>query len=901
MTARPLHIAWMSLMTLLLAGCAREPVPFQEEGLGLQLTVRCDAPVQTRAEGEEKDGEQAYNENLIQSVDFLFYPGEDPDAGTDAVHHIRKVLDKDPMQAGLWEVTFNLVVKKEDIGKIFSAAHDNKATIYALVNFDASFIGDLSETSAADLATRRITTDFAKTELNNVQPSFLMDGKAVVTYDEHGTPNASGEISVKRFASKLTIALNVANQVVLKHAENLHDPDEVWTPVLHSMRLYLVDGIQSVVLSHDGSLPDDRPVDPDPAYFSYGDQEQSKRAFLRENNTPYLETETEFTGSGEKTYYNTWPMYSYPASWSSALPDHSQIDYSNGLPPEPPYFKLEMDWRREALNGYTYDRRKYYYKIFMPFNEFKRNNWYGFYVDVSILGSETDEGKTVLEPTCYLLDWQNKSLAINKYATISKARYLSVDKTTWDINNMTTLTIPFLSSHNVTVVDGSVTATRPYYGEITKSQPVGSYHTKLHGWIRQKDENNYYLDFNGQPSGNEVYEPSNWLSNTSTSIVLNHSLVNDYSQDDFDYSPYTIDFDIVHADLADDPTSHTYSQYLRHITIVQRPAIYIEKLLNRDTEIIPINSDNPYGYRDGTLPWADKPWGYVYVNGGRFVRWDKKDNAVSSDPFFSLTTNNTKKEYQWQTVWYTGGSRDLFDIHVTVLPEDSQFVIGDPREDEVNNLDSEDLYPNLYKFTVDGKNSTEIWNNLVILERVRIGTDEYKETSPGVYQRIGFNEADALYGDEPRRSLKWYYPTEKSTRTENMLAPSYRIASKFGGTEFGGNYFGDISKDYAEYRCAAYQEDGLPAGRWRLPTKAEIHFIAQLSAKRAFEPLFSNATYWSANGAIQVNNSSVSNSNKTTALLRCVYDSWYWDKLDGREGDPRRDDPTVFIWGDRER
>ena len=48
----------------------------------------------------------------------------------------------------------------------------------------------------------------------------------------------------------------------------------------------------------------------------------------------------------------------------------------------------------------------------MPFDELQRNHWYGFYVDVSILGAETDEGKAVLEPTCYLLDWQNKSLAL---------------------------------------------------------------------------------------------------------------------------------------------------------------------------------------------------------------------------------------------------------------------------------------------------------------------------------------------------------------------------------------------------------------------------------------------------------------------------------------------------------
>ena len=473
---------------------------------------------------------------------------------------------------------------------------------------------------------------------------------------------------------------------------------------------------------------------------------------------------------------------------------------------------------------------------------------------------------------------------------------MSADKTVWEINNLETLSIPFLSSHNVTVVPGTVKATRPYYGAIDNTRKVGSYYDRLHAVIKQKDADNYYLDFCNQPSGKEAYEPSNWLSNTSTSIVLSHPLQNDYSQKDFDYSPYTIEFDIVHEDLADNPGTHTYEQYVRHITIIQYPGIYINKLTNRDTDIIKKGGSNPYGYADGEAPWLDKPWGYVFVNGGRFIRRDNITNSTSADPYYHLTTDLTRKEYQWQTVWYTGGSRDIFDIHVTVLPESSGFVIGDPREDKVNNLDDPDTYKNLHEFTVDGKTSDDIWNNLSYLETIRSTTD-YPEVAPGVYRRTGFNKADALYG-EPYRSLQWYYPTDKSTRTEKMVSPGYRISTKFGGTEFG-----NISREYAEYRCAGYQEDGFPAGRWRVPTKAEVHFMAQLSANDTFqEVLFGTTVYWSANGAISVGNGTVSNSTSNAALLRCVYDSWYWDKIDGlNPEDPRREDPTQFIWGDKER
>ena len=889
------------MSVLILAGCVKESV-YSFDGPGIQLTVRCADIPQTKADPQDKDGVQAFNENLIKSVDFLFYPGENPPADADAVFHVRKELDKDPMQSGIWEAIFNIVVKKDVIGQIFPGGDNSKATIYALVNFDRSFIDDLSHTSRADLAAeRRIVNDFAGDEQDYIQPKFLMDGKSVVTYNEDATPNVSAEIEVSRFASKLTMAINVTQRVVLKHRESIQEntqestqePDEVWTPVPHTARVYLVWGVKSVLLSNDGSLPDATPDDPNPEYFSYSSS-ATRRPFVKDNGTPYLDTET----VGDKVYYNTYPMYSYPTSWNnSVMTDPATIDYTQGLPPEAPYFKLEMDWRREPENGYAYDRRKYYYKVYMPFSEFRRNSWYGFYLDVSILGSETDEGNAILEPTCYLLDWQNKALAINKYAVISKARYLEVEKKNWDINNMEQLVIPFISSHNVAIVPGTIEATRPYYGTDTTSLP--RYDDKKHAWIKKNNaDGTFYLDFNGQPSGQEKWEPSNWIIPQSTSIRLDHPLVNDNTKDDFDYSVYTIEFDIVHTDLLNAPQSQTYSQYVRHIKIVQRPGIYIDRLQNSDTKI---RKRNPNDTKEKTLhgydplddiPWTNYPWGYVYVNGGRFIRHDTNSINGKEDRYYSLSTDNNKKEYQWQTVWYTGGSRDIFDIHATVLPANSNFVIGDPRTATVDNLTDPYRYAGLYIFEADGPTSEARFQDLLVLETVRANSEEYPDG-----RRVGFNKADALFGD-PYRSLQWYYPTERSSRTENMVAPSYRISSKFSGIEFEPA----LTLPYAEYRCAAFQEDGFPAGRWRLPTKAEVHFIAQLSAKKFFEFLFNDGgVYWSANGAIKISGSSVVDVTNQNALLRCVYDSWYWDKVDGLEGDPRHNPRDKFVWGDMER
>ena len=213
------HMVLLVLGAFLMMGCTRETVP-SLEGPGITLTVRCDDAVPTKADPQLKDGETSFNENLIQSVDFLFYPGADPDAGTDAVYHIRKELEAGPVQASLKEATFHLKVKKDIIHQIFTEANGFRATVYTLVNFDASFVEDLSLTSRTDLAARRILTDFSRTETDYVQPSFLMDGMAVLDYHENAAPNVDGTINVSRFAAKLTVAVNVAGEVQLKHLEN---------------------------------------------------------------------------------------------------------------------------------------------------------------------------------------------------------------------------------------------------------------------------------------------------------------------------------------------------------------------------------------------------------------------------------------------------------------------------------------------------------------------------------------------------------------------------------------------------------------------------------------------------------------------------------------------------------
>ena len=484
------HILFV-LPLLLVTGC-KDVLELEKPASGLVLTVCCEDPSLTKSTPEE--GETRFNENLIKSVDFFFYPGETPDEDAKAVYHHREDLDEDPVKhtGDKWEATFTLVLPRVVAEQIFIAEKDLKATVYAVVNYNGEPL--TSTSSLSELGDIAIVTDFAATERDFIQNNFLMDGKTVITYNESASTSASGTIYARRFAAKMTTAISVANQVNLKSADN--QAEEIWVPVLHTMRIYLVDGAKNVTLGTESSKNNTSPE-----YFTYSDQ---RRPFLKDNGETYLSTTPKNPELGEKVYYNTYPMYSYPVKWSNGKPDYTQP-----LPAQP-YLKLEMDWRRKEENGYSYDRRKYYYKVILPTSSLERNNWYHFNIDVSILGSESDEDKAYLFPTTYyILDWQNKDVPIDKYAVISKARYLSVDTKIKTLNNLAKLSIPFLSSHDVKIVEGTVKARRPFYGVIKEGvAEQDEYSSTYHAWVRKNDDDeSYYLDYC------KTFEAFNYVSN----------------------------------------------------------------------------------------------------------------------------------------------------------------------------------------------------------------------------------------------------------------------------------------------------------------------------------------------------------------------------------------------------
>ena len=375
---------------------------------------------------------------------------------------------------------------------------------------------------------------------------------------------------------------------------------------------------------------------------------------------------------------------------------------------------------------------------------------------------------------------------------------------------------------------------------------------------------------------------------------MTHPLNNNYTSDTFDYSPYTITMDIWHTDQVKTDADKETTPYIQHVTITQNPAIYITAEENSDPKVydpaqgLPISGDETEN-ASGAV-WRNYAHnGFVFVDGQR--RWRHKTvknddgeygtQARALAKLNGTTWSNNRNDaetkqifqklewLQWRTVHFSGGNRNRYTIYVSVLPDDSPFYIGDPRT----------LVPNNFEGGPDNKPGYEssTWDIDFFYWNDANGNKTVDDGEVNDHYSIWFEEGpDAKTGEV--RPLSHYYPGENSDRTMNMLAPGLRVASRFGGLEF---YNGVTQRD-AQFKCATYQEDGFPAGRWRLPTKAEIQFIATLTSKSSFVKLFSAGSfYWSANGAYKPGNKTIT-EGQSVGLVRCVYDAWYWDSYNDR-------------------
>lgn len=284
--------------------------------------------------------------------------------------------------------------------------------------------------------------------------------------------------------------------------------------------------------------------------------------------------------------------------------------------------------------------------------------------------------------------------------------------------------------------------------------------------------------------------------------------------------------------------------YTEQITFVQYPEIYIVANRNSDYGELGEVTNSNSTHKD----WNDNR--NLFVNSYYTTNYNSYGHTeistipddypdTSYDYFGTATGLNTN---------FGNTNPNMYVIHVTSM-YDNQYVIGDPRE---------------------------------------------KDTNSDFIANARWAMAPAIYGTTPRK-LSNYYRTDTSVETTNVIAPIYRVASSYSVAS------GVSTLEMAEKRCASYQEDGYPAGRWRVPTYAEVEFICRLSSEQKIPDLFYRPTssltiyYWCAHGKFAPSSNGIQlNPEASAETIRCVYDEWYW-------GSGQIEDKNTFTWGDQPR
>lgn len=335
-------------------------------------------------------------------------------------------------------------------------------------------------------------------------------------------------------------------------------------------------------------------------------------------------------------------------------------------------------------------------------------------------------------------------------------------------------------------------------------------------------------------------------------ITYNRVLDNVYTSSTFDFAPYTITFRIEHTTES--------AKYYEDIKIVQYPAIYGEYEENSD-------------YTNGKN--NDKK-GYVYVNG---YQGDGPGSNSDYDNFGtvpgngSISSNGTNSK---------PGSQNRYIFTVTSV-EGTPYVIGDPRDMDIT-FDADNAKWRTARQIVNGtiNNSTRELNYYY-------GTDITNENYL-IYSRN--KNGNAVYSSDA--------VAEAAERTINMVAPKFMLASGYALMSTGTTTTVNRPLENLMKRCASYQEDGYPAGRWRLPTRAEFQLImSQVDNGTIPEVYHAEKKYWCAhgtgtpqgNGVIKMSYIGYDSSRGNST--RCVYDLWYWGEHDKMDSGT-----TTFTWGD---
>ena len=782
----------MALLLPLLfwTGCGREDLP--KTGIPdhcIEITLGGLHPALTAKASSR--GADAYNENLVESVDCFFYAngGTGSNAVFSALGRGAEAVAEGDSTVYKVKVFFT----DADALRMFGNKNSGTCELFVICNAPLSY--DMAHSSVAELKELVVENDFTA---QNIQRSFVMsaDEIATVTLTTVGEDrSASGRIKVSRAAAKIQFFLLIPDEFE-------DESHQMWEPVLDAgIGISLSNAVKKGKVDGDYTV---QVAD----YVNYG-----SRAITE------LAAGDRIAGH-EQYKYTHVPFYSYPCAWSDLS------DYATTV-------VFRIPWRIVGETNYQW--KKYQLSPNISTLDLKRNQYYRTFVNVQSLGG-ADKESLVVVPDCdyEIIPWMNESTSGGGQGVVPGElityKYLVMDHPEQVINNEETVYFTYVSSSPIASV------------QITTIQ--------------------YYVNTNANPLQTQnvnrtITADSQTISTNAGDITVDKSnagYVKIYRSLDNVYSSVTINAVVTNQDGC-----------TQNIQVVQNPSIqlvretgagnvFVNGWFARLTSVPPgtgWNSNN-YRYTDNTQNAS----GTFYHN-GRNTLWSTSNNRISSGTttinghtcgsygivLGSVSNLNNTIDRHFYTTLITVSSFNSSNDYYTANNEDIHYRIGDPRvpaSDVYNGANAWTNESNFYAYVYHNNSTTEV---------------------AGSWEEPGSILIATQVADD-----------------QNIIAPMLLVSSALNANE--SLTFPNIVK-----RGATYQEAGYPAGRWRLPTEAEIAFIVARQKEGVIPTLYAtNTDYWAGSGRLveipSAANAAITFSNpasaSTVSSCRYVYDLWYW-------------------------
>lgn len=841
-------LAAFFVAALFVSACNPEDTP-QVKSQGLTLSLFCGEP-----ETKAPDTDPFAFENAIDHFDFFFFKDA---AGTQ------------PIRGMHGRVTGSEKVLDTSENGEFSALRKGTSYVYILANYpgpiDHSADKTLAQLLAMDVnapiitATEKklnpITGDMEETGNVTYCNALVMDSyqKATDTYTTQLTPRAIEEertvtIELSRLSAKLSLTITVEPSAPgsMTYTDSQgHEHQEVWTPVLKDLRAYFVNALNNKTTV--SAEPIRRSAIPAADVAAY----------------EYLTYPTRYALAADASddhKFLSAPVYTYTQEWS---------DIENGEP----YFKIQIPWE-SSLRGSS----NFYYKVALPKSEsnkrtLNRNMHYQVTVDLSVIDTENEyvelNGSYVVTP--WLASGWTGGNGLNA------AKFFSVPVTTYEVYSQEEVTIPFYSSSAVHAFftnieykhyrDGGGTT----YTFSNTDETVSSYtftSTQSGDPVIARDKNEYSLTVVGN------------------SVIFNHALTDVYTVRTVELTIKNLDGEFERVIIKQHPA----------IEVKSRPAgtVFINGHFARALESVHVNGD------------ASKKMGVPFVlhfnpgQGETRYHSDDKDFTGHATTYNDNTDNLT---YWFDGGSYAGGEGTSPNIISNVNYGRYGWIEGDVNRTspvlymaEVT-VSAFDGTNNTYTYSQDGSSHSK---KFVLGDpRVEAGSrftilsttpDRAVDGNPSNYRQGGgylFQSSTVRNSDETTTEgdaiyKAWEQPEKIMISSTDeldgaLIAPHFIISSFFNAQP------NSLTFENCLKRAATYQEAGFPAGRWRLPTEAEIMFVVQQQQRGVIPRIYApGSSYWCADGRyVTIANSgdTVSFHNAApgaTRVNRFVYDLWYW-------------------------